>query len=77
MAEDREALFARASAAIAEAKRLVDVNFGLRDRLIERLARIIGRSNFGPSGRRLNYPQDFPEEKRTYQPFPAQADNES
>jgi len=75
MAEDAEALFARAEAAISKAKRLVEANKEWRDRTC-RIVHCRGlRAVFVPNGRRVVYPQDLQELPRSpYQPFPSEDD---
>ena len=56
--------------AVKEAQRLGGI-LASHERLIEQMA-VRRMRRFTPCDRKINYPQDFPEKPRTYQPFPAE-----
>lgn len=64
-----EKLITRATAAIAEAKRLADENRSLQEAANARLRRIYFRATFYPKSLRFYRPLDFLEKKPSYQPF--------
>ncbi|MBR1178321.1 hypothetical protein JQ617_30460 [Bradyrhizobium sp. KB893862 SZCCT0404] len=63
-----EKLLARATAAIAEAKRLSGQNAAMRIDLQRELTRMRTRAVFHPSSRKLYSPLDFLEQKRQCPP---------
>jgi len=71
MAETIEKLFARAEAAIAEARQLLEINQYLHDRIRRGLEEMHLRTDFSPQTRQLKYPQEIREQRRPYQPFPS------
>jgi hypothetical protein len=74
MTQDLETLLERARAAELQAKRLEEsISASLR-RLIEL---VVARRmlHFTPADQTISYPQDFPEMRRIYQPFPIQSDD--
>jgi hypothetical protein len=72
MADDEDPLVARFQAAIAEAKRLIQISSSLHDRLRKNLAKRSSRVRFTGSDRKTSYPRDIPEPpRRPYQPFRA------
>ena len=67
----------RASAAIAEARRLLEENRELRLTVSFRIKRLYYRSSFGPKTLRIYAPQDFPEQARPpYRLFPSRDDGQ-
>jgi hypothetical protein len=76
MAQDLEALIARAEAAAMEARRLVEINLDLQDRVRAALRLMRWRAIFEGHARSPTYPQDLREQQRSYQPFPSEDDRE-
>lgn len=71
-------LVERASAAIAEARRLVKENRELQLKASFRIKRLHNRSNFGPKTLKLYWPQDFPEKWRPpYRLCPSHVDGQN
>jgi hypothetical protein len=72
----QDELFARATAAIAEAKRLAEENREWQHGIEVRLRRMYFRATFHPKTRKLHRPQDFPVPLRSYQPFPMRSETD-
>jgi|SRR5690242_8633316 hypothetical protein len=73
--EDEDKLFARADAAIAEAKRLTEEIIKRHDEVHATLRRRRLRASFEPKAYRVLAPIDFPDRRRPYQPFPSEQDD--
>ncbi|MBR0777920.1 hypothetical protein JQ625_24070 [Bradyrhizobium diazoefficiens] len=58
MARETNDLFARAQAAIAEARRLTEINAAWQDYISQAVDRMFLRSRFEPSNHPTRYPQD-------------------
>lgn len=65
--DEHTKLLARADAAIAEARRLIEANRESQEGTGERLRRMYFRSMFYPKSIRIYSPQDFPEPRRSHQ----------
>lgn len=77
MARETEALFARAEAAAAEAKRLVEINWDWQHRTYGAVRRMYLRAVFEPLGRRITYPHDVRKQPRPpSRPLPGQDDGQ-
>jgi len=74
--QDTGKLIARADAAIAEAKRLHEINLNWQEVTARNIDRLFHTWRFEMSERPTCYPQDFPERRELCQPFPA-ADDQS
>lgn len=68
-------MFARASAAIEEARRLAAENSRWQTELLYNLRRMATRTCFHPRSLTFYSPLDFPELKLPYQPFPSETDS--
>ena len=68
-------LLARADAAIAEARRLIEANENLQHETASRIHRMLFRASFYPKALKLFSPLDFLEPDRSSQPFPIQSDD--
>jgi hypothetical protein len=73
VAHDLETLFARAQAATLRARQLVEILSVSQNRLKKQIATRRMR-RFTPTDRKISYPQDYPEQHRTYQPIQVQTD---
>lgn len=69
-------LFARAAAAIAEARRLTEINLEWRDGLEASVRRMHFRAAFFPKTLKFHTPWDFREPQRTSQPFPRRSEGD-
>jgi hypothetical protein len=76
MAQDVEALIARAEAAAVEARRLIKINLDLQDSVRATLRRMHLRAIFEGHARKPTYPQNLLKQQRPYQPFPNEDDRE-
>lgn len=74
MAQDPETLFSRAQAAVLRARQLSETITVSLKRAKQQLS-AMQLNHFTPADRKIRYPQDFPETRPVYQPFPAQADD--
>ncbi|WP_128925599.1 hypothetical protein [Bradyrhizobium guangxiense] len=70
-------LFARASAAIEEAKRLMAENDKWQAEVLYNLRRLAIRTTFHARSMKLYSPLDFPELRLPYQPFPGETDSQA
>jgi len=70
--DETDALFARATAAIAEAKRLAEQSHEWQAKTFTRLRRLSFGSTFEPKSLKLYSPLDFPDRRRPYEPFPTE-----
>ena len=61
MVDETRALLARAEAAIAEAKRLAEVNLAWRNYTAEAIDRMFRGFRFLPASDKPRYPQDMPD----------------
>jgi len=72
--DDTEKLLARATAAIAEATRLMEENRKWQAKMSAGLRRMHFSASFYPKTLRLFSPLDFPDRRTPYQPFPTEAE---
>jgi len=71
---ETDALFARAAAAIAEAKLLTAQSHEWQATTFARLRYLSFQFTFEPKSLKLYSPLDFPGRRRPYEPFPTEAD---
>ncbi|MBV8700533.1 hypothetical protein [Bradyrhizobium sp.] len=75
--DEFEKLFARADAAIAQARHLLEQNREWQRSTGTRVRQIYLRARFYPKSLKLYSPLDFPERRQPDQPFPARTDEPS
>ena len=75
MIQDTDQLLARSQAAIAEARRLVEINWQWQARIAENLDLMFLRNRFDPATARPAYPQDFDAQQPSSPRSPAQSDD--
>lgn len=75
MPNDQDELFARAKAAIAEARRLTEENREWQKGLTARMNKMCFRTTFFPKSVKLFSPQDFPDRRPPYQHFRKEDDD--
>lgn len=74
VAETIEKLFVRAEAAIAEARRLLEINQYWQERMQSDIDRMFLRADFQPQIRKLLYPQDIQENRPPHQVISSEND---
>jgi hypothetical protein len=72
--DEFEKLFARADAAIAQARHLLEQNWEWQRSTGTQVRQMYLRARFYPKSLKLYSPLDFPEPRQSDQPFPGQTD---
>lgn len=72
--DEHTKLLARADAAVAQARRLIEANREWQNNIEGRMRRMLFRATFAPKSLKLFSPWDVRAPERSSQPFPAQPD---